>query len=51
MCVKLYLRDLNPDPCPSHPTNIYICGMTTAPRVRGGELQHLLVLYKDAFTN
>ena len=33
MCVKLPLRDLNPSPCPPHPTNTYICRVTTAPRV------------------
>ena len=35
MCVKLPLGDLNPDPCPPHPTSIYTCGVTTASRVRG----------------
>ena len=36
MCVKLPYEDLNSSPYPSHPTNIYICGVTTALRVRGG---------------
>ena len=25
MCVKLPPRDLNPKPCPPHPTNTYTC--------------------------
>ena len=33
MCVKLLLRDLNPNPCPPRPTNTYICRVTTAPKV------------------
>ena len=36
MCVKLSPGDLNPSPCPPHPTSTYICEMTTAPRVCGG---------------
>ena len=35
--VKLTLGDLNPIPCPLLPTSIYICGMTIAPRVHGGQ--------------
>ena len=35
MCVKLPLGDLNLSSYPPHPTSIYICGVTTAPRVRG----------------
>ena len=38
MCVKSPLEDLNPGHYPSHPVNTYICGVTTAPRVRGGYL-------------
>ena len=38
MCVKLPLEDLNPDPCPPHPTSIYTCVVTTATRVRDGIL-------------
>ena len=37
ICVKLPLRDLNPGPCPPHPTSIYTCGVTTAPRLHGGK--------------
>ena len=37
MCVKFPIGDLNPDPYPPHPTNVYICGVTTAPRVRDGK--------------
>ena len=36
MCVKFPSRDLNPDPCPPHPTSIYTCGVTTALRACGG---------------
>ena len=36
MCVKLPPRDLNPDPCPPHPTSTYTCGVTIALRVCGG---------------
>ena len=42
MCVKLPPGDLNPDPCPPHPTSIYTCGVTTAPRVCGGIVYKLL---------
>ena len=35
MCVKLRPGDLNPDPYLPHPTNIYICGITTIPKVHG----------------
>ena len=38
ICVKLPLGDLNPDPCPPHPTSTYTCGVTTAPRVRDGNI-------------
>ena len=37
MCVKLPLGDLNPSSYLPHPTSIYTCGVTTAPRVRGGQ--------------
>ena len=33
MCVKLLLRDLNPNPYPLHPTSTYTCGVTIAPRM------------------
>ena len=36
MCMKLPLGDLNPGLCPPHLISIYICGVTTAPRVCGG---------------
>ena len=35
MCVKFPFEDLNPDPYPPHPINIYICGVTTALKMRG----------------
>ena len=34
--MKLPLGDLNPGLCPPHLISIYICGVTTAPRVCGG---------------
>ena len=37
MCLKLHLGDLNSSLWPPHPTSIYTCGVTTAPRVRGGQ--------------
>ena len=36
MCEKLPYGDLNLNPCPPNPTSIYTGGMTTAPRVHGG---------------
>ena len=42
MCVKLLPGDLNPGPCPSHPTNTYTCGVTIAPRVCGGGKNHII---------
>ena len=36
MCVKLLSGNLNSDPYPLHPTNIYTCRVTTALRVRSG---------------
>ena len=48
MCVKLPLGDLNPASYPPHPTSIYTCGVTTAPRVRGGSFA---LLEKGATTN
>ena len=38
MCVKLPLGDLNPGPCLPHLTSTYTCKVTTAPRVRSGEI-------------
>ena len=37
MCVKLPLRDLNPNPCLPHPASTYIYGVTIILRVRGGK--------------
>ena len=34
--MKLLPGDLNPGHYPPHPTNIYTCKMTTAPRESGG---------------
>ena len=34
--MKLPPGDLNPDLYPPHPTSIYTCGVTIAPRVCGG---------------
>ena len=36
MYVKLLPVDLNHDPYPPHLTNIYTCGVTTAPKVHDG---------------
>ena len=38
MCVKLPPGDLNPNPYPPHPTNIYTYGVITAQRVRSDEM-------------
>ena len=38
MCVKLSLKDLNPVPYPPHPTSIYTCGVTIAPKVYSDSL-------------
>ena len=35
--MKLSLGDLNPGSCLPHHTSTYICGVTTAPRVRNGD--------------
>ena len=37
MCVKLTFGDLNPDPCPPHPTSTYTCEVTIGLRVCGGD--------------
>ena len=39
MCVKLPLRDLNPNPCPPHSTITYTYGVIVALRVCGGNLK------------
>ena len=36
MCVKFPPGDLNPDSYPPHPTSIYTCEVTIAPRGSGG---------------
>ena len=38
MCVKLPPGDLNHNSNLSHLTNIYTCGVTITPRVRGGSI-------------
>ena len=43
MCVKLPPRDLNPGPCPPHPTSTYTCGVTIAPRVCGGTIAYYIL--------
>ena len=46
MCEKLTLGDLNHGPCPPHPTNTYICGVTIAPKVSGnGKILVYIVLF------
>ena len=47
MCVKLPPGDLNPDPCPTHPTSTYTCGVTTAPRVCSGTICNVDIGEKD----
>ena len=42
MCMKLSPGDLNSDPYPPHPTSTYTCGVTTAPRVRGGQTKLII---------
>ena len=39
--MKLSPRYLNLGPCLQHPTSIYTCGVTTTPRVCGGDLMVL----------
>ena len=36
MCVKLSSGELNPNPCPPHPTSTYTCRMTIALNMYGG---------------
>ena len=36
--MKLSPGDLNPGPCPPHPTNTYTCGVAIALRVCGGNI-------------
>ena len=37
MCVKLHPKNLNFSIYPSHPTNIYICGVTTVPKMHSSD--------------
>ena len=39
MCVKLPPGDLNPDPCPPHPTSTYTCGVTIISNVCSGVVE------------
>ena len=41
--MKLLHGDLNPNSYPQHPTSIYTCRMTTAPRVRDGYINNKVV--------
>ena len=50
ICVKLSLRDLNFGPYPPHSTKIYICRLTTALRVHGGEFLSTLKARRMMFT-
>ena len=43
MCVKFPLGDLNPDPCPPHPTNTYTYGVTIAPKMCGDKTFFLMI--------
>ena len=38
--MKLPPENLNLSFCPTHPTNIYTCGVTIAPRVCGSPIQY-----------
>ena len=51
MCVKLPPGDLNPGPCPPHPTSTYTCGVTIAPRVCGGNSNGLTCENPLTFSN
>ena len=42
MCVKLPPRDLNPDPCPLHPTNNYSYGVIIALKVCSGYFMYFI---------
>ena len=44
MCVKFITRDLYLDSYPTHPATTYTCGVTIAPRVRGGAIKSFEVL-------
>ena len=51
MCVKFPPRDLNPGPCHQHPTNTYTCGVTIAPRARGGLGYWLRIHFRKVLTS
>ena len=40
--MKPPLKDLNPESCTLHPTSIYTCGLTIAPRMRGDFIYNFL---------
>ena len=46
MCVKFPLKNLNSDLCSPHLTSIYICGVTTAPKMCGGVIKTLWNVWK-----
>lgn len=43
---KFSSRDLNPDLCPSRPTNTYTCGVTITPKVCDSIIWHSLMWMK-----
>ena len=47
MCVKLHFGDLNSSSCPPYSINIYICEVTTAPKVRGDMENYLWSMEKS----
>ena len=51
MCVKLLPRDLNPDPCPPHPINTYIYGVTITLRTCSGYLDYIYFFDWSSFWN
>ena len=40
--MKPPLKDLNPESCTPHPTSIYTCRLTIAPRMRGDFIYNFL---------
>ena len=52
MYVKLSFKNLNPGLYFPHPTNIYTCEVTTAPRVRNGYIfSSLIYIYIYIYTH
>ena len=45
MCVKLFVGDLNPNPCLPYLTSTYTCRVTNAPRVCGGIPKRTLTIH------